>query len=360
MVEDFKCAFIDHGATFYSDGMVGPCCQIQFEYREPIENIRNEDRFSNIRENYSDACKNCLDKENNGMYSHRSLVEDGFHDDKRIRYLDIRISNKCNLKCRMCNPFYSNKWGAELNVKNNLFTTDIDDYSDIVFSDDIEWIYFTGGEPLINAEHWELLQTLIASGRSKDISLQYNTNLTTVKYKKLDIFDLWSKFKDISVLGSIDAIGDELEYIRSGTKWKSIDKNIKIMKEFSELNDNFSFSIQLVLSIMNVWSIKRILDYFSDLGIDVNIHVLTGPDILALNVIPDSLKTKALDILNDIKHHRPDEIAYAISEVENNINKVLFDKTMLFILLIDNKRNEDLFNLLPFSEEATRVIGDEL
>ena len=357
--ETFKCAFLEHGVTFYSDGMVGPCCQIDYNYREPNEHIRDKNRFSNIKENYKEACKTCLNAERKGLKSYRQS-QDKFYNDNKLRYLDIRTTNKCNLICRMCDPFYSDKWGKELNVKNPLVQVDISEFDDIVFSDDVKWIYFTGGEPLINPKHWEILQVLVDSGKSKHIQLQYNTNMTTAKYKKIDIFTLWSQFKSVFVLGSIDAIGKELEYIRSGAKWETIDKHINVFNEYKNSTSpdfDFIFEIHLTLTIMNIWSIEKILDYFNKLNIKVNVQILTGPDILALNVIPDSLQQEALDILYKVKSANPEVFSSAISEVKNNINKVLFEKTMLFTILLDNKRNEDLFNLLPVSDEATKTVG---
>ena len=44
------------------------------------------------------------------------------------------------------------------------------------FINDVEEIYFAGGEPLVMEEHYLILEKLIAAGRT-DVRLRYNTNL---------------------------------------------------------------------------------------------------------------------------------------------------------------------------------------
>lgn len=34
--------------------------------------------------------------------------------DPQVRFLDLRTSNLCNLKCRMCGPGSSSQWNAEV------------------------------------------------------------------------------------------------------------------------------------------------------------------------------------------------------------------------------------------------------
>jgi hypothetical protein len=85
----------------------------------------------------------------------------------------------------------------------------------------------------------------------------------------------------------------------------------------------------------------------------VNLTVLTGPDYLALDVIPDQLKEQALSQLNAIKQHLTSTMFEYISKlIHNNINNCLFNHTINHTLLLDNNRNEKLFNLLPFKEIA--------
>lgn len=351
--ESFRCSFLEHGITIFPNSKIAPCCAVDHNYLIPIEDIYNEDRFRDVKENYNDACKECIEKEFNNMPSYRSSGK--FFNDNSIRYVDIRNNNNCNLKCRMCNPFSSSKWATELKIQQPLKHADISQYKDIILNEKVEWLYFTGGEPLINGDHYNILQEIIDKGFSKNIILQYNTNLTTIKYKNINIIDMWKKFKKVLVLGSIDSIDDELKYIRSKSDWNRVKKNIKILMH--DTNDtNIVITIQLVLSILNIWSLEKTIAYFNSIGININIFVLENPDILSLNVMPDSLKDEALQILSRVQPYKPNEIKYAIKLVQQNLDKDLFRQTLLHILLLDKIRDENLYDLLPFKDESLRII----
>ncbi len=43
---------------------------------------------------------------------------------------------------------------------------------------DLNKIYFVGGEPTLQEEHYKLLKYLIATDKAKNITLQYNINCT--------------------------------------------------------------------------------------------------------------------------------------------------------------------------------------
>lgn len=63
----------------------------------------------------------------------------------------------------------------------------------------------SGGEPLINRGHQEILQHLIEKGESQNIKIEYNTNLSVIPPK---LIELWSHFKKVKLFVSLDGIGD--------------------------------------------------------------------------------------------------------------------------------------------------------
>jgi sulfatase maturation enzyme AslB (radical SAM superfamily) len=215
-------------------------------------------------------------------------------------------------------------------------------------------MYFTGGEPLISAEHWELLEELIAGGRSDYISLMYNTNLTTIKYKDKNIIDIWKQFKAVNIQCSIDAVGAPLEYIRSGTSWIKIKSNLNQLLE-SSLNSNINITLTPVVSILSIWFINELYEYAVLNNIAVNPIVLTGPDYLALDVVPDELKSLALEKISLIESNYTvdKKVVQRIKDlINNNLNQNLFQQTISHVLLLDNLRGEKLFELLPFRSIA--------
>jgi sulfatase maturation enzyme AslB (radical SAM superfamily) len=352
----WNCAAIDHGVTVFPNGKIGPCCQISADYLKPIESLSNPDRFADLKtEKVPVACETCSRNESNNLPSYRSFFNKLATTGKGIQFVDIRHSNLCNLKCRYCGPHFSSQWVAELKLPNSP-EVDLMSLKNQIITDDLHWMYFTGGEPLINSDHWNLLQELIDSGKSKKISLLYNTNLTTIKYKNINIIDLWGKFKSVTIQCSIDAIGEPLEHIRSGAEWPTIENNLQQLTTQTN-STNINVTLSPVISILNLWFLPELLSYAEQNKLPVNPIVLSGPDYLSLNVIPDELKELALDKVSESAKWLTEPLVEYLQElINNNINQCLFTHTLNHILLLDNIRHEHLFKLLPFNNLAKNII----
>lgn len=347
----WNCKAIDHGITVFPSGQIGPCCQIDIKYLKPASEVHNPDRFADLKTvQPPSACSKCTYAEEVGMWSYRSLFETNYQPNKDgVQFLDIRNTNLCNLKCRYCSSLFSDKWAAELGHSEPLVQSPIDDMRMFV-TDSLHDVYFTGGEPLLSADHWEFLQYIIDHGKPEQISLRYNTNVTTAKYKDLDIADLWNRFAHVQIACSVDAIGELNNYIRSGSKWEAIEANLE---KFIAL-PNVTVSLSPVISILNIWHLHELYRYAREKNIRVGGIVLYGPDVLSLSVCPDSLKEEALAAIEKIKEYNDSNDAQVVDElvnlVTNNHNKESFVHTISHILSLDAMRNERLYNYLPFAD----------
>ena len=94
----------------------------------------------------------------------------------------------------------------------------------------IKVFYFAGGEPLMTDKHYEILEHLIETGNTK-VTLEYNSNVSRLKYKNKSIIDLWNKFENVTVSASLDSWGSRAEYIREGTDWDKVESNLQTIKE---------------------------------------------------------------------------------------------------------------------------------
>lgn len=355
MVTDiWQCAAIDHGVAVFPDGRIGPCCQIKPDYLKPISELSNPDRFADLKVSGSpSACEACSHKEHNNLPSYRSTFNNMVTASPGLQFVDLRNTNLCNLKCRYCGPHFSSQWANELGYSTTHQT--INQWHDILFTDSLHWMYFTGGEPLINPEHWQLLEKLVNEKKSQQISLLYSTNLTTIRYKDLDIMDLWNKFKSVHIQCSVDAVGTPLEYIRSGTDWSRIDSNLQSLKKIDQ--NNISIRLTPVISILNFWFLDQLYEYAKQNNFRVEPIVLTGPDYLALDVVPDQLKDLALSRLEQIRKYLTTNFYHHLHNlIQNNVNQCLFSQTVAHTLLLDSNRKEKLFELLPFREVANDLV----
>jgi sulfatase maturation enzyme AslB (radical SAM superfamily) len=352
-MKEWNCAAITNGVAIFPNGKIGPCCLVDTDYLKPIDELSNPNRFSDLNTGYATpACKKCVQAEHDGIFSYRQMFNNLDSGKPHFQFVDIRNTNLCNLKCRYCGPHFSSQWAEELGSKYPIKKQSLNDYRHLLTSHSLQWMYFTGGEPMISSDHWELLEDVIASEYASNISLLYNTNLTTVKYKDIDIVDIWKNFKSVTVNCSIDAVGKPLEYIRSGADWEKIHINLTKLLQ-ARKNSNINVVLTPVLNILNIWFIADLFEYAKQHDISVNPTVLSGPDYLSLDVIPDQLKDQALFHLESIKKDIPIAMFRYISGlIQNNINNCLFNQTINHTLLLDNNRKEKLFDLLPFKEIA--------
>ena len=178
---------------------------------------------------------------------------------------DIRFSNICNFKCRTCGSEFSSQWGAEMNRhhdKTHPIVIHADDHRGGLLQEVLEQIpnidlaYFAGGEPLITDEHYTILEEMIRLGRT-DITLRYNTNASSIKYKHHDILSLWKHFKKIELSCSVDHYGERAEWLRKGTDWGTIESNLLAFRKL----DYVSFQMNTVFSIFNYLTIGEFYEY---------------------------------------------------------------------------------------------------
>ena len=305
--------------------------------------------------------------------------EDGTLNDFKMRYLDIRFSNLCNMKCRTCGSGYSSQWeiedakeGFKFNdPKNEVDVSRIqqDLYDQIP---NLQRAYFAGGEPLITEDHYELLEEMIRVGRT-DILLSYNTNLSKLKFKDKDLMDLWGRFTNrVQVYGSLDHFGDKAEYIRTGTKWEEVMKNYRTLLE----SDVTQLSITTSVSLFNYGSLTSFFDYLIDQNIAPwnepnrgawQINPIYGPEELSFQAMPMHMKEKFAEqhleyfkVLKKLKKQDGSKIMFAQVEqlmrsieslhvLANSSNKwdQIQDRFIHEVTKIDNRRGEDFKKVFP-------------
>jgi molybdenum cofactor biosynthesis enzyme MoaA len=345
----WHCAAITNGVTFYSNGTIAPCCLIDHTYRKPISAITQTPFEDLANGTPPEVCHQCHTNEARGISSYRQSFNKQDNGKPGFQFVDIRNFNLCNAKCRTCGPYNSSQWAQEMGHVYPMVKEDLSSYKDLILTDSLQTLYYTGGEPFINGEHWEFLELLVARGLSKNVRLQYNTNLSTLKYKDKSIIDIWKNFNSINITASVDAIGEKFNYLRSGLDWEVANKNLDLLLNQPAVKVNIGTTV----SILNLWFIEELLDYFHGKCV-VNLTDLNYPDYLALSAVPDELKDLALEHLDKIskKYHNKNKIEYYRDQIINNCNQHLFTDTLNHVLLLDRMRKENLFDFLPFFEHA--------
>lgn len=209
----------------------------------------------------------------------------------KIRYFDIRLSNLCNLKCRMCWPQFSSQIAKEQQqYANTGQDTHYRDYNVPEWDTErlwqgisdnslhIEEITFVGGEPTMHSEMYDLLEKLIATDVAKNIRLKLTTNLTNVQQRFLDMLP---HFASVIVNTSLDGIGAVNNYVRHPSKWDALEANLdKLLALTTEME--LAVNVTPVVQAYTIFDLGNIVKWYCTKWIDYpnKFKFTMAPDLL--------------------------------------------------------------------------------
>ena len=393
----------DDNKTFYT-------CKDNFAQDAWNSKDMRDIRKSMIAGEKIEGCSVCYMQEENGRTSNRqhsiqewrhrlgeSVLEskvqqaidnDGKLDDDVV-YLDLRLGNLCNLKCRMCNP-----WNSSQIFKEHLDIAEKDTgYTDVWqktfgkfpvnvmddqqwFDHDIMWdqvislipnlkkVYMTGGEPTLIKNNFRFMKSCIEQGR-KDIVLFFNTNCTNINKNFLELI---SQFDTVNINASLDGVGVVNEYIRAPSDWLQISGNIEKLAQLPNVRLGITPTVQ-IYNIFDIVNIIKWVEYLTkkfnkEIFIDflVNVH----PHHLNVNILPDDMREQAL---NDIADYLDAGMNTDNQMTMNSLNGILglleqpratnweeeLKRFKTFTLSLDQHREQTLRDLDP---RLTRLIDD--
>ena len=288
-----------------------------------------------------------------------------------IKYWDIRFSNLCNMACRSCGTWFSSNWYED----HKKLTGKPPDHAKIMrvgrTADDIweqmlkqfdhvEQFYFAGGEPLIMEEHYRILKELDRR-KMYHVRLIYNTNFSKLKFKDLDVLELWNKFDSVSVGASLDAEGKRGEFMRKGTVWKDTVANRKKMLEICPQVD---FYISSTVGLINALHIVDFHRNWTDQGLlkpqDFNFNLLQYPFWQRIDLLPNAYKQKVKEKYEKhLEWLRPqDHLTRATKGFESGLDYMMrrdnfthFHKFKDGMQKLDAIRNENILEVFPELKE---------
>lgn len=349
--------------------------------KHDIEEVWNTEYYQKIRQQFlhnekPTICKRCFEEEASGVKSARkSFNEAWFNNDielkakqtkPTIRYVDLRLGNLCNLKCRMCNPYASSQWVKEWNSVVNTaelvpnYEMDDVDYEYLKgmnwfekplvwdniakIADSIEEIYLTGGEPTLAVAQYKLFQYLHDKDLSKNIRLKYNTNLTNIPD---EMVWHWHRFKLIKINASIDAVGELDRYIRYPSTWNKVEENFKILRRLRNTRMQVHSTVQtyniLYLNKLYEWSDSIMFD-------DIYLNILNHPYCLNVRTLPDELKHEAEKRLQPFIN-RPKVKQMIMYMWKESWYDKYWKEFVNYTNALDKNRNENILEVVPEFEK---------
>jgi hypothetical protein len=171
---------------------------------------------------------------------------------------------------------------------------------DAVLDKSIEEIYWVGGEPLMYQIHWDIMQHLVESGHSKNVTVRYNTNLSRLKFKGINLYDLLPHFKHVNMCCSQDATHEVAEWIRTGLKWDEWLSNFKSGIFLTKQFNMDSMVIDVTLTLPGMLDMKNLIDLALELGVKSYVKISFDFDPSAI-MSPMCLHRELLDeICNEL------------------------------------------------------------
>lgn len=316
------------------DGQVCPCCVCDYVYGDINEKslweIWNDEPIKKFREGMVNGTpnKHCQVCYNNQAAGKSSMREDNYrnlgesipdfvyktNDDYSVDkpgfiFWDLKLSNKCNFKCRMCSWTASSSFELEQFGKiSGKWNAAEKTYEEIEpFLGVVEHLYFSGGEAILIDEHWKMMDKLIELDRNNKITVAYNSNFSNLVYKGRHIFDLWDQFnREMQVHISVDGVGARGELIRKGFKW---DRFVSHAEQFRDRFRNKEHTHQLwfdcTVQALNIFDIVTLHQYLYNSGLMKNVdwfflNFLQTPREMSVWILDKKTKEAAKD---NIKKH---------------------------------------------------------
>ena len=315
-------------------GTVRPCCLAEEEITDDAGNkfeltqanlsdVQSSAYMQNLRQQFLDGqqpqtCRKCWNEERAGRTSkrmhtlerlkHMGISDEWTADAKPLMFLDLKLGNICNLKCRICGSWSSSQAAVEeidfissvyekknsfhytmlkkgaWPRRNQKFWNEIDG-----ILDQIRYIEFTGGEPFMIAEHFDLLQGIVDRGIAHQVEIHYNTNATIFPKRGPEI---WRHFKTVEIAVSIDDIGSRFEYQRSGAVWAEVKNNIDLFRALRTHFPNLQLQCCSTVNAFNVLYLEELALWHSLQDFDfVYWNMLHEPYYLSIATLPESAKS---------------------------------------------------------------------
>ena len=351
-----------------TDGRTRLCCQAEENWDfyindKTVDEIFYSDYHKQARQDFlqgkwPSACLKCKTVESRGISSRRTLENERFKhldweylkNNPTIHSLDIRYGNQCNLACVMCSPKNSVTWYEDYDKVDHLKGWNKEEgllwaikgslLNDIVnHLDNVELIYFSGGEPLLNKKYFQLLNLLIDKNLHKNITIVQDTNGTLLTQ---EVIDLLHNFKHVQLNFSIDGVGELNEYIRYPIKYDTVIEKFDLLGQ-----SNLHVYLQPALGAHNIFDFKNIWQLKDDYNFaGINISIAHWPEFMQFSYLSDTVKQRVIDMYKDWPHNRMKNIARSLKLDNSKPTKLI-----QYFETIDKLRNLDHKPLFPWLYE---------
>jgi MoaA/NifB/PqqE/SkfB family radical SAM enzyme len=213
-------------------------------------------------------------------------------------------------------------------------------------ADQIQYIEFTGGEPFMIAEHFELLRSLVSAGLAHKIEIHYNTNGT---HFPRDAASIWKYFKTVEIAFSIDDLGDRFEYQRTNAVWSEVEQNIRHFRELRNHLPNIQLQVCSTVNVFNVLYLEDLSHWIEQQQFDfVYWNMMHEAYYFSISTLPDAAKQAVDQRLQSAQVNPTDRAEFdRIRDFMNAGASLDGNILRMRIADLDRKRNQNLCTVEP-------------
>jgi organic radical activating enzyme len=249
--------------------------------------------------------------------------------DVNLRTLEIAFDRTCQLACSYCNPAFSSSWVRDIRQSGpytglisdgrNHFThthdsaqlytvNEVNPYVEAFFawweSDlhrTLDELRITGGEPLMSAHTWRLIDWFKLNKNRSTTRLAINSNLGP----NVDVDRLIAATQDMSIdlYTSCESTGSAAEYIRSGLDYAQWQHNVETLLNSGQFR---GLHVMNTINALCLTTLVDFLEYIVTLkkrygrdAINFTLNILRFPSFQSATVLSDDLRTQYRSALVD-------------------------------------------------------------
>ena len=356
-------------------GDMVPCCEAQeIPLNNPGETALeswNNENYRELRRALAEGerperCNVCWHNEDSGIVSNRQQWEhdnwETFSDIISVNsdysvnnapfWVELKVSNFCNLKCIMCSTHSSYKRVADLDILKKYqadgYETRLLRPTDLFASlnewpelwDTVHTLQFTGGEPIINKEHYDLLEGIPQHLKSK-IRLRYASNLSYIKFKKYDLIKIWNEFKHVNIKVSMDGVGDVYNYIRQDGDWDTVYANMLALNNEPGIDVAAGITVQA----HNIYQMPEFFQFWKDSPVDlkfITANILQTPKYLSPAVWQGEYRQAIIEKLRAHEIEHPEMNRFATYMENNTKEYMIYARMRKYTRDIEQRYKQDI------------------
>jgi len=295
------------------------------------------------------------------------------------KWIDFELGNTCNLRCRTCSSEWSSRIASDpLHSKwsdsgsTHVSERFVAEHRSTTFPKNSPWylssrfvegellanlknidkIGLVGGEPMLIKRARDIMQFVIEAGQASRIDLTFVTNGDSYNS---EFVELAAQFRSVLCGLSIEAIGHKNEYIRFGSSWKSIIRNVQ------HYNDRcFKVYVNIFVHAYNMLELPDIIEFIVEKFIGIRYHYLITPVYLSCSSMPGSARIESARRLQSFlartarRNSFRDDVRIMIQRLvrilekdSSPINHEILTKFNRFTVELDESRGQDVYTKFP-------------